>query len=64
MQLAYDANHDRAFQLIFGQYLSWYLTYVGDYDGARSAFRSPSRRRPTMDRRCSAAPSNCVRPPT
>jgi len=30
MQLAYDANHDRAFQLIFGQYLSWYLTYVGD----------------------------------
>jgi hypothetical protein len=38
MQLAYDANHDRAFQLIFGQYLSWYLTYVGDYDGARSAF--------------------------
>jgi hypothetical protein len=38
MQLAYDANHDRAFQLIFGQYLSWYLTYVGDYDGARSTF--------------------------
>jgi hypothetical protein len=38
MQLAYDANHERAFQLIFGQYLSWYLTYVGDYDGARQAF--------------------------
>src|SRR5215469_7219846 len=38
MQLAYDTNHDRAFQLIFGQYLSWYLTYVGDYDGARSTF--------------------------
>jgi hypothetical protein len=38
MQLAYDSNHDRAFQLIFGQYLSWYQTYVGDYDGARSTF--------------------------
>jgi hypothetical protein len=38
MQMAYDANHDRAFQLIFGQYLSWYLTYVGDYDGARTTF--------------------------
>ena len=38
MQMAYDSNRDRAFQLIFGQYLSWYLTYIGDYDGARSAF--------------------------
>ena len=38
MQNAYDSNHDRAFQLIFGQYLSWYQTYVGDYDGARSTF--------------------------
>jgi len=38
MQLAYDTNHDRAFQLIFGQYLSWYQTYVGDYNGARSTF--------------------------
>ena len=38
MQLAYDANHDRAFQLIFGQYLSWYQTYIGDYNGARSSF--------------------------
>jgi len=38
MQLAYDANHDRAFQLIFGQYLSWFQTYIGDYNGARSTF--------------------------
>jgi hypothetical protein len=38
MQLAYDANHDRAFQLIFGQYLSWYQTYIADYDAARSTF--------------------------
>jgi hypothetical protein len=38
MQMAYDANHERAFQLIFGQYLSWFQTYIGDYDGARSSF--------------------------
>ena len=38
MQNAYDANHNRAFQLIFGQYLSWYQTYIGDYDAARSTF--------------------------
>src|ERR1700722_15811945 len=38
MQVAYDADHDRAFQVIFGQYLSWYLTFIGDYDGAADAF--------------------------
>lgn len=38
MQLAYDANHDRAFQLIFGQYLSWFQTYIADYDAARTTF--------------------------
>jgi len=38
MQIAYDSNRDRAFQLIFGQYLSWYQTYVGNYNGARSTF--------------------------
>ena len=38
MQLNYDANHERAFQVIFGQYLSWYQTYIGDYDGARASF--------------------------
>jgi len=38
MQLAYDANRDRAFQLIFGQYLSWYQTYIGDYNAARATF--------------------------
>src|ERR1700722_4493708 len=37
MQVAYDADHDRAFQVIFGQYLSWYLTFIGDYDGAADA---------------------------
>jgi hypothetical protein len=38
MQLHYDLNHERAFQVIFGQYLSWYQTYIGDYNGARASF--------------------------
>ena len=38
MQTHYDANHDRAFQLIFGQYLSWFQTFIGDYDGAAASF--------------------------
>ena len=38
MQLKYNSNHDRAFQLIFGQYLSWFQTYIGDYNAARRAF--------------------------
>lgn len=38
MQTKYDADHERAFQLIFGQYLSWFQTFVGDYDGAAASF--------------------------
>lgn len=38
MQSSYDANHERAFQVIFGQYLSWYQTFIGDYDGAAASF--------------------------
>jgi hypothetical protein len=38
MQMAYDMDHDRAFQVIFGQYLSWFQTFIGDYDGAASSF--------------------------
>lgn len=38
MQTHYDANHERAFQLIFGQYLSWFQTFIGDYDGAADSF--------------------------
>lgn len=38
MHLAYNANHDRAFQVIFGQYLSWYQTFIGDYPGASASF--------------------------
>ena len=38
MQSHYDANKERAFQLIFGQYLSWFQTYIGDYNAARRTF--------------------------
>ena len=38
MQTNYDSNHERAFQVIFGQYLSWFQTFIGDYDGAAASF--------------------------
>src|SRR5580765_5370642 len=38
MQAAYDENSERAFRLIFGQYLSWFQTWIGDYDGAARSF--------------------------
>lgn len=38
MQTNYDSNDQRAFRLIFGQYLSWFQTWIGDYDGARKSF--------------------------
>jgi hypothetical protein len=38
MQAAYDENNERAFRLIFGQYLSWFQTWIGDYPGAARSF--------------------------
>ncbi len=38
MQQSYDTNRDRAFQVIFGQYLSWYQTFIADYNSARNSF--------------------------
>jgi hypothetical protein len=38
MQTKYDSNDERAFRLIFGQYLSWFQTWIGDYEGARKSF--------------------------
>jgi hypothetical protein len=38
MRSSYDANRERAFQVIFGQYLSWFQTFIGDYDGAAASF--------------------------
>ncbi len=38
MRTADHRDHSRAFQVIFGQYLSWYETFVGDYTGAADSF--------------------------
>jgi hypothetical protein len=34
----YEADRGLAFRAIFGQYLSWYQTFVGDYRGAERSF--------------------------
>jgi hypothetical protein len=34
----YDSDHSQAFQLIFGQYISWYLSFLGDYPDAMQTF--------------------------
>ncbi len=38
MRYAYTANKDPAFRLIFGQYLSWYQTFVGNYPDGEASF--------------------------
>jgi hypothetical protein len=38
MRVNYDANRERAFQVIFGQYLAWFQTFIGDYNGAGASF--------------------------
>ncbi|WP_449428109.1 hypothetical protein [Rhodanobacter umsongensis] len=38
MRYAYNSNKDPAFHVIFGQYLSWYQTFIGDYPDAATAF--------------------------
>jgi hypothetical protein len=38
MRQAYDSDHSKAFQLIFGQYISWYLSFLGDYPNAMRTF--------------------------
>ena len=38
MRYAYNANKDPAFHVIFGQYLSWYQTFIGDYPDAATDF--------------------------
>ena len=34
----HDSDSGRAFRAIFGQYLGWYQTFVGDYPGAERSF--------------------------
>ncbi|MFI4921488.1 MAG: hypothetical protein ACHQAZ_07590 [Gammaproteobacteria bacterium] len=38
MRYAYNGNKDPAFHVIFGQYLSWYQTFIGDYPDAAVSF--------------------------
>ena len=38
MRYAYAGNKETAFRLIFGQYLSWYQTFIGDYPDAAASF--------------------------
>ena len=38
MEQAYATNRDAAFRLIFGQYLSWYQSFAGDYPAAAESF--------------------------
>ncbi len=38
MRRAYVDDDDPAFRVIFGQYLSWYQTYIGDYPAAAATF--------------------------
>ena len=38
MRYAYNEDSDSSFRVIFGQYLSWYQTYIGDYSDALQSF--------------------------
>lgn len=48
MRASYDADDDRVFRMIFGQYLSWFQTWIGDYDGAHKSF-SPAQHQSSDD---------------
>lgn len=43
MRQAYAADSQPAFRMIFGQYLSWYQTFIGDYKDAETSFSIPQR---------------------
>lgn len=38
MQAGFDGSDEVVFRMIFSQYLSWYQTFIGDYDAARASF--------------------------
>lgn len=38
MRDVYRSEKNRAFRIVFGQYLSWYQTFVGDYSGAHDSY--------------------------
>ena len=43
MRDTYSTSNDYPFRVIFNQYVSWYQTWVGDYDGARATFSIASQ---------------------
>ncbi len=43
MRDTYSTSNDYAFRVIFNQYVSWYQTWVGDYNGARATFSIASQ---------------------
>jgi hypothetical protein len=47
MRYAYNEDSSSAFRVIFGQYLSWYQTFIGDYSDALQSFSI--RERPLPD---------------
>jgi tetratricopeptide (TPR) repeat protein len=38
MRDAYRGDPNHAFRVVFGQYMSWYQSFVGDYEGAHDAY--------------------------
>ena len=38
MRDAYRSDSNHAFRVVFGQYMSWYQSFVGDYPGAHDAY--------------------------
>jgi hypothetical protein len=38
MRDTYRSDPNRAFRVVFGQYMSWYQSFVGDYPGAHDAY--------------------------
>ncbi|HET6545915.1 MAG TPA: hypothetical protein VFG55_04130 [Rhodanobacteraceae bacterium] len=38
MHVAYQGDKDAAFRIVFGQYLSWYQSFIGDYPGAQASY--------------------------
>ena len=38
MRDAYRGDKNQAFRIVFGQYMSWYQTFVGDYVGAHESY--------------------------
>ncbi|MFI4969934.1 MAG: hypothetical protein ACHP7D_06990 [Lysobacterales bacterium] len=38
MRDAYRSNKNKAFRIVFGQYMSWYQSFVGDYPGAHDSY--------------------------